>query len=357
MGSKCHAEGRSTDTSLNMDAFIQLTAERQRRLCEAAGDSIGLDASSIEKDFWVCWTLRELFSLANSGPFLTFKGGTSLSKGWKLIERFSEDIDVVIDRDFLGFGGDQAPDRAPSRKQTEARLEGLRSECQKHIRHVLHPALDRLFRERLSQNLTWKLEIDTADKDQQTLLFEYPSAFAAGTYLLPVVKIELGARSDTEPSLTPEIQPYIADALPDEIGPSRFTLRTLAPERTFWEKAMLLHEENILSVTKGPKVRLARHYYDLWCLIRAGVAARAAQDLPLFERAAAHRAIFFRKKKVAQDSLRRGSLRIVPATEHRALWKKDYEQMREAMFFGDPPGFDEILRVVEEFEGQFNLGA
>ena len=128
-----------------MDAFIKFTPERQRRLCEAAGDIIGLDASSIEKDFWVCWTLRELFNLPESGTGLTFKGGTSLSKGWKLIERFSEDIDVVIDRDFLGFGGDHAPDRASSRKQTEARLENLRSECQKHIHKVLQPALDRPF--------------------------------------------------------------------------------------------------------------------------------------------------------------------------------------------------------------------
>jgi hypothetical protein len=120
---------------------------------------------------------------------------------------------------------------------------------------------------------------------------------------------------------------------------------------------MLLHEENILGGTKGPRVRLARHYYDLWCLIRAGVAARAAQDNSLFERAAAHRSVFFRKKKEAQESLRRGSLQIVPREEHRSYWKKDYEQMREAMFFGEPPTFDEILRVVEEFEKEFNRGA
>ena len=163
-----------------MDAFIKFTPERQRRLCEAAGDIIGLDASSIEKDFWVCWTLRELFNLPESGTGLTFKGGTSLSKGWKLIERFSEDIDVVIDRDFLGFGGDHAPDRASSRKQTEARLENLRSECQKHVHKVLQPGLDLLFRQHLPAGLTWKLELDPADKDQQTLLFEYPSAFASG---------------------------------------------------------------------------------------------------------------------------------------------------------------------------------
>src|ERR1700730_12010043 len=94
-----------------MDLFLNLPDERRQQLCEKAGDLIGLDAPSVEKDFWVCWTLRALFALPEAGPHLTFKGGTSLSKGWKLIERFSEDIDMVIDRDFLGFGGERAPDQ------------------------------------------------------------------------------------------------------------------------------------------------------------------------------------------------------------------------------------------------------
>ena len=115
---------------------------------------------------------------------------------------------------------------------------------------------------------------------------------------------------------------------------------------------MLLHEETYRSNTDGPKARLARHYYDLWCLIQAGVGEKAKADTELFERVAAHRAVFFRKRKEAQDSLRPGSLRLLP--EHRDAWKQDYEAMREAMFFGDPPGFDEILRVVGEFEAKFN---
>src|SRR6266849_5577269 len=103
--------------------------DRRRQLCVVAADTIGLDAPSIEKDLWVCWMLQELFALPESGPHLTFKGGTSLSKGWKLIERFSEDIDVVIDRDFLGFGGEHSPEDAPSNKQRAKRLEHLMGAC------------------------------------------------------------------------------------------------------------------------------------------------------------------------------------------------------------------------------------
>jgi hypothetical protein len=108
-----------------MDAFLRQPITRQRVLFTEAGRQLGLSAGSVEKDLWVCWTLRALFHLSPSGPYLTFKGGTSLSKGWKLIERFSEDIDVVIDRDFLGFVGVDAPEEAASKKK-RAQLEALR---------------------------------------------------------------------------------------------------------------------------------------------------------------------------------------------------------------------------------------
>ena len=189
--------------------------------------------------------------------------------------------------------------------------------------------------------------------DAQTLLFEYPAAFPAGPYLRTVVKIKLGARSDTDPSATPEIQPYLAEALPGELGPSTFSVRTVAPERTFWEKAMLLHEETFREGA-GPKARLARHYYDLWCLIRAGMVEKALADPTLFSRIVAHRIVYFRKNKEITESLKPGSLRLLPAANHRAAWAQDYATMRETMFFGNAPEFDEILRADGEFEQRFN---
>jgi predicted nucleotidyltransferase component of viral defense system len=100
-----------------MDSFLKQPVQRQRVIYEEAGRRLGLSAGSVEKDLWVCWTLRALFRLPASGPQLTFKGGTSLSKGWNLIDRFSEDIDIVINREFLGFGGADDPQDAPSNKQ------------------------------------------------------------------------------------------------------------------------------------------------------------------------------------------------------------------------------------------------
>jgi len=339
-----------------MDAFLTMPANHRRQMCEVAGNAMGLNPASIEKDFWVCWTLRELFALPESGAHLTFKGGTSLSKGWKLIERFSEDIDVVIDREFLGFGGVLSPEAVTGSNERRRRIVALKAASQEHIRESLKPALEQRLRERLPTGTAWTLSNDPEDPDQQTLVFEYPAAFAGG-YVRPVVRIELGARSDIEPSATPNIQPYLAEALPDALGPSVFTVQTLDPKRTFWEKACLLHEETYRTGTSAPAPRLARHYYDLWCLIRAGIGAAAADDHNLFDRVAAHRAIFFRKGGGAQDTLRHGSLRLMPTRQHYPAWQRDYDAMRETMFFGETPEFIEILDVVGDFERQFNEAA
>lgn len=337
-----------------MDAFLAQPVERQRVLYEEAGRQLGLSAGSVEKDLWVCWTLRALFRLPTSGAHLTFKGGTSLSKGWKLIERFSEDIDVVIDREFLGFGGANAPEEAASNKQRAKRLDLLMFACQQHIQEALRPSLEQEIRRRLPLPGQWRLESDVDDLDGQTLLFHYPPAMGETAYVRPVVKIELGARSDTEPSATPEIAPYLADVFADDVVDARFSVRAVAPERTFWEKAALLHEETYREGAAAPKARLARHYYDLWCLITRGVAERAVVDTGLFERVAAHRAVFFRRSRDAQASFRPGSLRLIPDAERRGYWKRDYDAMRESMFFGETPEFDEIIALVTRFEEMFN---
>jgi hypothetical protein len=331
-----------------MDTFIQLPAAQRREICEQGFAKLNLAAVSIEKDFWVCWTLRELFHLPVWGEQLTFKGGTSLSKGWRLISRFSEDIDIVIERDFLGFG-----DEILSHK----RQNKLLKECNRRIQEELRPALDKRMRELLPLELGWKLIPAGAeeDPDLQTILFQYPSVFSDGlTYIRPVVKIELGSRSETEPVELPVIKPYLAEAFPDLFKKSHFSLRTVAARRTFWEKAMLLHEETFRPADKPRRARLSRHYYDLWCLIRAGIATQAMADTDLFDRVVRHRQIFFKQSWVDYDTLRKGSLRITPRPQQLADWRRDYETMRKEMFFEEPPTFEEIMTTVRQFEEEIN---
>ena len=339
-----------------MNSFPSLSEERQRLICDQAGAQTGLLDSSVEKDFWVCWTLEKLFNLPEIGNTLTFKGGTSLSKGWKLIERFSEDIDIVIDRSALGFAGSRSPEQAPSNKQTKKRLDSLKEMAQAYVANTIQPALLRAITRQMPTDATWSLAPDPDDPDGQTLLFKYPTTFPDHPeYLRQVVKIEMGARSDTDPAASVEIQPIIAEVFPDLLSESTFNVRSVQPVRTFWEKAMLLHEESYKPADKKRRKRgMARHYYDLFQLIQSGVAEQAAADRELFERIANHRKVYFKYGWMDYSTLTPGQLRLLPREDQMADWRSDYAGMQQEMFYGEVPSFEQVIRVVQEFQKAFN---
>jgi len=339
-----------------MNSFPALPEERRRLICEQAGAQTGLFDSSVEKDFWVCWTLEKLFNLPEIGSMLTFKGGTSSSKGWKLIERFSEDIDIVIDRSALGFAGSHSPEQAPSNKQTKKRLDSLKEMAQAYVTSTIQPALLKAIASQIPTDAAWSLTPDPDDPDGQTLLFQYPTAFPDHPeYLRQEVKIEMGARSDTDPAAFVEIQPIIAEVFPDLLSESTFNVRSVQPVRTFWEKAMLLHEESYKPADKKRRKRgMARHYYDLFQLIQSGVAEQAASDHELFERVANHRKVYFKYGWMDYSTLTLGQIRLIPRDDQMADWKSDYAGMQQEMFYGEVPSFEEVLKVVQEFQEAFN---
>jgi len=166
----------------------------------------------------------------------------------------------------------------------------------------------------------------------------------------------MGARSDDWPHVERMIIPYVLERFPVLDGDGQSAVRVLAAERTFWEKACLLHEESFRPSDKPRHLRLARHYYDLWCLLRAGVGERALADRELFDRVVEHRKFFFRYSWVDYETHRPGQFRLLPDSGNLNAWTADYEAMRGAMFFADSPSFDEILKVVAEFEQSFNSG-
>src|SRR5438046_1299443 len=209
-----------------MDAFVKLNPEERRIFFEGTATPRNMQAQIVEKDFWVCWTLKELFDLPVIGEHLIFKGGTSLSKVFKVIERFSEDIDVSIDRGFLGFGEANEPE-------------------------------------------------------------------AAG-YLRRVVKIEMGARSDHWPCETKPVTPYVAEQFPQGFREPSCDVKVLSVERTFWEKATILHAEFYRPVDKPMPERFSRHYCDAYELIQKGVSNEATKRLELLTRVAEHQSLFVR---------------------------------------------------------------
>ena len=165
----------------------------------------------------------------------------------------------------------------------------------------------------------------------------------------------MGARSDTEPTESRGVKPYISDAFPDLLQKSGTNVRAVIPKRTFWEKAMLLHEENFRpnAKRKGQKA-MARHYYDLYRMLQAGIGEQACQNLDLLHRIVTHRQVFFHYTWLDYSTMRPGQLRLVPVETVLPMWESDYESMQQEMFYGNVPSFKEILEVVGKFQDQLN---
>jgi hypothetical protein len=336
-----------------MDAFAKLSPEERRLFFEGTGISRNMQGPIVEKDFWVCWTLKELFALPTIGEHLIFKGGTSLSKVFKVIERFSEDIDVSIDRSFLGFSGANEPEAGKSGKEKQRRIEALRLACQQKIATELQPALETAIKSKIRGGENWSLRPDEVDPDRQTLLFEYPTSFARDTsaYIRRAVKIEMGARSDHWPCETKTITPSVAEQFPQGFRQPNCAVKVLSVERTFWEKATILHAEFHRPADKAMPERFSRHYCDFYELIRKGVSATA--NLDLLARVAEHKKLFFKSCWANSGTAAKGTLRIAPPEFRLKALREDYAKMQQ-MFFGEPPEFDEMLEVLRRWEAEFN---
>lgn len=339
-----------------MDDFAKLPTTERQLYFEQAAAQLNLNAQIVEKDFWVCWTLRRLFELQEFRDHLTFKGGTSLSKAYKLIERFSEDVDVAIERDFLGFGGDKDPEfPGISKKETTRRIEALRSACQAKIDQSLQPQLQEAMSATLATEASWSLKIDPDDPDQQSLRFEYPAVITGSLspYFARSVKIEMGARSDHFPTEPRLVQPYVCDAFPDVIKSAETEVRVLNARRTLWEKATILHKLHHLPDGKPIPPRMSRHYYDVYQLINSDVIEEAMADLKLLERVTDFKTAYFPAAWARYQEAADGAIRLRPREERLPELKNDYEAMQQ-MFFGDPPEFDALIEPLAKLEERIN---
>jgi hypothetical protein len=338
-----------------MDAFAQMPAGERRTYFEQTAARLGISPQIVEKDFWVCWTLKELFAPPDIGPHLIFKGGTSLSKVFKIIERFSEDIDVSIERGYLGFGGGNEPEAGGSNKEKQRRIEALKAACQRKIEGDLLPALTKVIQSKTPGNEQWRLRSDDSDPDGETLIFEYPqiSRFETAGYVRRVVKIEMGARADHWPCEARPVSPYVAEEFPKAFQQVSCSVKVLSAERTFWEKATILHAEYHRPSDKAMPDRFSRHYCDFYELIRKGVAKTAGAQLELLARVAQHKSLFFKSSWARYGEAIRGTLKIVPPEQRLKALREDYRKMQE-MFFGIPPEFNAMISALRQWESDFN---
>lgn len=339
-----------------MDDVARFSAGDRADLFNEAATRRGIAPAIIEKDFWVCWMLKRLFLLPSDSPSLVFKGGTSLSKIYRAIKRFSEDIDLSFDRHDLGYVDDRDPESPPSRKKREKLIEDLAGTVARHTQEVLMPRLAEVLEAELSNMKgDWRLAKD--DADPQTLVFQYPPSFSSGkygdlTYVNPVVRLELGARGDPWPSERRPIAPYVAEEFPDLFGAPECEVVVLAAERTFWEKATLLHSE--YHRPKGPsKERLSRHYYDLALLADTEAGCRAVEDIGLLKAVVDHKKVFFASAWSSYETAKPGTLHLVPPDTRMAEFSTDYAKMGP-MIFGVAPRFETLITRLRELERQIN---
>jgi len=321
-----------------------------------AGIRQNMATAIVEKDFWVCWMLGLLFKHPEWSKGLVFKGGTSLSKVFKAIERFSEDIDLSLCPAVLGIeAGDL--EQANSRRKRDGLMVDLETRCSAWVRTTLLPVLE----ERVTSILgarggdrLW-LEHVTDDASQSPVLnFHYPCEYGAGLpYIRRVVKLEFGSLTDQQPTGEHEVRPWVADSLNAEMRDMGCQVVALEIERTFWEKATILHSEHHRDPGSAMPVRYSRHYSDLASLYHSGLAGKALEDSLIRQRVVDWKSRFFPRTWARYDLAQPGTFRLLPPPGRIPELKGDYEEMRE-MFIGDPLSFSTIMDILTDLEKRIN---
>ena len=327
------------------EAFLSLAARDRKDILDTAAARLGRPAFILEKDAWLCWVLQALFAIP-AHHLMAFKGGTSLSKVYGVIDRFSEDVDITLDyRAFDGAFDPFAPD--VSRSRIERLSKHLSSSVAAYLRDVVGPALAAA----AAGLATTGQHTVRVDDDGERVRFAYPSAVENPVgYLRSEVLLEFGGRNTIDPNERHKIVPDIAGST-DGLAYPAADVTVLSPARTFWEKATLIHVEcHRRRLTAGPE-RLSRHWFDLACFARHDVGRAALADRSLLEDVVRHKKAFFDAGYANYDHCLDGRLRLIPDDDQLASLKSDYDAMRTAgIVRASAPQFDtliEQLRILE----------
>ena len=329
-----------------MKNISTLPASEREILFRNTAEKTGLTEAIIEKDFWVCWTLDYLFHDSRWKEHLAFKGGTSLSKCYDLIHRFSEDIDLILDWRLVGCERDE-PWAERSKNQQDKYNKAVNARTVTFLAETFAPQLEADFRSRLSDDFVISIDPD----DPQTVCFAYPRLFSEGA-ILPLIRLEIGALAAWTPTQEAVITPFAAEQYPQIFHQPSTSLRTVSAERTFWEKVTILHKEAFRTNGKVPP-RYSRHYYDLWCMAQSPVKAAAYADLELLRQVVAFKDRFYPAGSAHYDLAKPGTMRLMPPEDCRTALREDYDHMKN-MIFGEKPEFDVILSTVQKVENEIN---
>jgi hypothetical protein len=343
------------------DEILRAEAQTRSGLFAATAQRLGTTPQNVEKDFWVCWTLDALFNGLGDGPRLLFKGGTSLSKAFGLIQRFSEDIDVTVFRDDLGIPASVDELAALSGKKRSAALAAIKEACEAYINGPLAERLATICAEACVRTGlgTGALQVKPDAQDRQTLLIVYPSVTPADAYIAKSVKIESGAKSALDPNSRRVITPYVDADVPglDLAVPG---VTVVDAERTFWDKVVILHGlrrwYEIRGQLRGNGQRISRHYYDVFRLLQSETGQVAMANSELGRDCVAHARLFFNRPDFDLASAMPPTFALCPEGGMVDDLRQDYRAM-SIMIFGDAPPFDAVVEAVAGLQNALNVGA
>jgi predicted nucleotidyltransferase component of viral defense system len=331
-----------------LQQFIDLDVIAKNELLLRASSRRSISPLLLEKDFWVSWILNIIFQMPNSNNFI-FKGGTSLSKCFNIINRFSEDIDITIDKNL--FSNNYSIEGLSNNKLQKL-IEDVDKKAILYVHEEFSTQLIKKIHEQLKNEKEWDLLID--HKDPKSLRFYYPNPIELmeSSYVHQSVLIEIGVKGDVFPSEEKIVTSYVEEEFRELLKISTTPIHTLSPLRTFWEKITLLHAEN-----NRPRVktgdRLSRHYYDVYQLIKAGVFDEAKNNMELLKDVIKNKTLYYRSAWARYEEAYPGSLNITPNIELRKLLEKDYEKMK-SMIFGEAPSFTDIMYSIAFCESTLN---
>jgi predicted nucleotidyltransferase component of viral defense system len=324
-----------------MDTVTRLSQQERSELFSETAAQMGMTPAVAEKDFWVTWTLGKIFTHPTLQSILRFKGGTSLSKVYHLIERFSEDIDLILNWNEL-------PTEDPEQERSKTRQQKFNEAIHKaEINYIAEHLLPVL-----SDTLGPVCWCDIDPERPYVVNILYPNAFPSG-YLRPEICLEIGALASWLPSETHTIAPYAAECFPEVFTEPSCPVHVIAAERTFWEKVIILHHEAHRPEGSHQPAGLSRHYYDVARMASQDVKDRALADLAMLERVVAFKMKFYPRGWARYELAKPGTLRLVPQGHVLESVKNDYTAMRE-MIYGDYPDYEEIHRDLQDLENEIN---
>ena len=329
-----------------LEEWLALSDEDKKGIFQETADRLLLSEEAVEKDWWVVNTLALIFQM-DCASSLIFKGGTSLSKGWNLIQRFSEDIDLVLDRNFLGFEGDLS----------KSEIRRMRKKSFQFLTTTFTEQLATRFIETGFDNVSVKFrKVENQDQDPTIIEIYYPLLFAnKDAYINPGVLVEVGCRSLKEPFSLRTFGTLASEIFNDKPYTDKvITIPVVNPERTFLEKIFLLHEEFQKQPDKIRTARLSRHLYDIEKLMHTKYAEIALTDVDLYNTIVNHRSKYTAIGGIDYSKHNPGNIRFIPPVDLLSKWEADYDVMMNTMLYGEILTFQEVIERLTSLQSKIN---